>query len=131
MFIYHPSDLLQVSYRPIPAAIPLNLNKCCNKDSGCRRIYFQQLTHFLSVSAASIPQKQGHFGCWAPCSTSKLLHYCSGKKSIQRKQKEINACMCTRVFRESAKVGKNVGMMCSICWMKIGGGLCVQNKEAE
>lgn len=39
--------------------------------------------------------------------------------------------MCTRAFRESAKEGKNVGMMGSICWIKIGRGLWVQNKEAE
>lgn len=130
MFIYHPSDRLQVSYRPIHAAIPLNLNKCCNKDSRCRRTCFQQLTRFVSISAASIPQKQGHFGHWAPCSRSKLLHYCRGKKSIQRKRKEINACVCTHAFRESAKEGKNVRMMCSICWIKIGGGLWLDQSSA-
>lgn len=92
--------MYQVSYHPIPAAIPLNLNKCCNKDSGGRRISFQQLAHVLSVSVLRQFHKNRVILAIGPtCSKSKLLHYCRGKRSIQRKQKEINACTCTRAFR--------------------------------
>lgn len=69
---------------------------------------------FNCICAASIPQKQGHFGHWAPMQHEQITALLQGIKSIQRKQKEINVCTRTRAFRESAKESKNVGMMWSI-----------------
>lgn len=84
--------------------------------------FTQQLAYILSASAAaSIPQKQGHFGHWAPMQHKQITALLQGIKSIQRKQKEINVCTRTRAFRESAKESKNVGMMWSIVGLRLVG----------